>query len=93
MNEEKSIRPASKTGHTLLVSLGAWSLSVLVLVAEIELAAWIASTIGPRSIALAVLLMLATAAGAVVVCIWLVVAVTRRLGQETKRPPAGGAAL
>jgi hypothetical protein len=92
MNEEKTIRPARRTGHTLLVSLGGWTLSVAVLVAEIGLAAWIASTIGPRSIALAVLLMLATAAGAVGICIWLVVAVTRRLGRETRRPPAGGAA-
>ena len=55
MNEEKTIRPAGRTGHTLLVSLGGWTLSVAVLVAEIGLAAWIASTIGPRSIALAVL--------------------------------------
>jgi hypothetical protein len=79
MNDERTVRPASGSGHTLLLSIGGWALTVALLFAEIGLAAWIAVTIGPRSIALAVLLMIATAGVAIALCIWLVTALTRRL--------------
>jgi hypothetical protein len=85
MNEERTGRRASGTEHTLLLSVGGWALTAALLVAEIGLAAWIAVTIGPRSIALAVLLMIATAGVAIALCIWLVVALTRRLGRAEGR--------
>jgi hypothetical protein len=81
MNEDpNAARAASGSGRTLAISLGGWTLTIALLGAEIGLAAWIALTIGPRSVPLAVLLMIATAGGAVALCIWLMVALTRGMG-------------